>query len=539
MKKKLIPFILPAILLAILLFMASPLFAVETHTDVITLEAGKRPQFSPSDFLEGADWCVNLSYLDTSSIDYKKVGEYPLYLYHGFQKYTINVCVEDTTAPSLTCRVNQITVQKGDRITVNTIGMKAEDNTGIDRLLFHHISAEKIHTDETIEDSEHLTDLFLNGRDLWTKEYTFEYGGIYTISVTARDAYNNETEVSLSVIVEEAPVLSAVEHIYLAIGETVDFAEYIDVWDFLDEDYSAEDVVIDTTALDTTKSGDYPVNYTARDSYGLSTRTSTTVHLRTPAELQEMINTHKINKDEHIILGAYNLYDSGYYDKNDLAFVQNVMLPTIVHIENSANDTFGSGYILKIDEDFVTIATNDHVIAGDYAPTIYFYDGTSCDGIVVASDPREDIAFVRIPIDGSSETLSLPFEYVETLRTVHINEGYWKGLGNERNIDLCYNCIDTDGTIWKSSIGYMIYKEATRTWNEYENINECIISMPPVGGTSGSAIFDGHGRFIAMLRGYTTYYQTDGTTYTETVAIPLCEILDYYQMVFHEKLQYQ
>ena len=533
----LIPATLLALFLGATLFITSPLFSVEKTRDSITLEAGKKPSFTPSDFLAGDEWCVNLSYLDDSAVNHKKVGEYPLHIYHGFEKYTVTVQVVDTTAPTLTCNMKNITIKKGDYITVNTIGMKATDNTGIDRLLFHHIVAEKIHVES--EDDSHLETLFLDGRELWTKEYTFEHGGIYTITVSAIDAYNNTAELSLNVTVEEPPVIDTVDSIYLAIGQTIDFSEYIEVWDYLDEDYSAKDVVIDTSALDITKSGEYQVIYTAKDSYGLSSQSTTTVYLRTPLELQDMINTHEINKDEHLIIGAYNPYDSGYYEKNDPEFIQEVMLPSIVHIENDDNDTFGSGYIIKIDANFVTIATNDHVVTGDFDPEVYFYDGTSCEGMIVATDPREDIAFIRIPIDGNSEETSLPFEYVETLRTVHINEGYWKGLSNEKNIALCYSCIDTEGEIWQDAIGHMVYKEATRTWNEYEDINECIISMPPVGGTSGSAIFDGHGRFIAMVRGYTTYYNYDGSQYVETVAVPLIEILDFYQMVFHEKLHYQ
>ena len=517
------------------LFMISPLFAVETAQKNITIEAGERVKFAPSEFLDGADWCVNMSFIDDSAVNYKEVGEYPIYIYHGFQKYTAYVRVEDTTAPSLTCNIRNITIQKGDSITVNTIGMKADDNTGIDRLLFFHISAEKIHVEgEKEEDSAYTESLYLKGRDIWTEDYTFEHGGLYTITVCAMDAYNNTSYLSVNVTVEEPPVLEAEEKIYLATGQTIDFADYIEVWDFMEPKYSAEDVVIDSSAVDMSKTGEYQVTYTATDSYGLSTQVSTTVCVHTAAELQELINTHEINKDDNIIIGAYNLYDSGYYEENNPALIQQAMLPAIVHIENDDNYTFGSGYILKINEDYVTIATNDHVITGDYAPSVTFYDGTVCQAVVIAKDAREDIAFLQIPLAQNSDEYFLSREYAESLRTVHINEGYWNALENESRIDICYNCIDENGEVWQSAVGYMVYKEATRTWNEYENINECIISMSPVGGTSGSAIFDGHGRLIAMVRGYTEY-----DTYTETVAVPLGEILDYYEMVFHEKLQYQ
>ena len=537
-KLKLLLFLLGTIIalaLSASLFIMSPLFSVEKVQDTITLEAGKRPRFTPSDFLDGADWCVKMSIVDDSAVNHKKVGKYPIYIYHGFEKYTAHVNVVDTTAPSLECSLQNITIKKGDYITVNTIGMKANDNTGIDRLLFQHVSAEKIHVEgETEEDAAYTENLYLKGRDIWTKDYTFEHGGVYTITVCAMDAYNNTTRLSINVTVEEPPVLKVIDKVYLATGQTIDFADYVEVWDFLDAEYSVEDVVIDSSTVDISKAGEYQVSYTATDDYGLSTQASTTVYIHSAADLQELINTHEINKDEHIIIGAYNIYDSGYYKENNPAFIQEAMLPAIVHIENDDNYTFGSGYILKIDEDFITIATNEHVIMGDYTPTITFHDGTICDAMVVAKDAREDIAFLRIPIDESNDETSLSTEYVETLRTVHINEGYWNKLGNNSTIDICYNCIDEEGNIWQGAVGYMIYKEAARTWNEYENINECIISMEPVGGTSGSAIFDGHGRLIAMVRGYTDY-----GTYIETVAVPLGEILDYYEMIFHEKLQYQ
>ena len=52
--------------------------------------------------------------------------------------------------------------------------------------------------------------------------------------------------------------------------------------------------------------------------------------------------------------------------------------------------------------------------------------------------------------------------------------------------------------------------------------------------TSGSAIFDGYGHLIGMIRGYTHY-----ATHTETVAVPLKEILNYFESVFKYKIHYQ
>lgn len=537
-KLLLIPITMFFIVIGAVIFMISPLFAVENTYTSLTLEAGRKPDFAPSDFLKGADWCVAMSAVDTSSVDYKTVGEYPVYIYHGFEKYTHTVEVIDTTVPTLECKIKNITVKKGDYITVNTIGMNATDNTEIDRLLFQHIVAEKIQVDGEPDDAQYIENLFIKGRDLWAQSYTFEHGGIYTLTVAATDAYNNTTYLSLNVTVEEPPVLVAESDIYLAIGNKIEFTDYISVWDFLDTDYDVEDVWIDHD-VNFSSAGNYKILYTARDEYGLESYATTNVHVYSAADLQELINTHVINMSNHVIVGATNIYDSGYYTENNPELIQDVMEPAIIHIENSSNDTFGSGYIIKIDDHFVTIATNDHVITGDITPQIFFHDGTYKYAAIVAADAREDIAFLRIPISDGDNEASVTPEYVKTLRTVHINKSYWEALDNDTPINLCYTCIDVDGETWTEAVGYLIYKEATRDWNEYLEINECIISMDPVGGTSGSAIFDGHGYLIGMVRGYTTYDYNPNESYTETVAVPLGEILDYYEMIFHEKLHYQ
>ena len=65
-------------------------------------------------------------------------------------------------------------------------------------------------------------------------------------------------------------------------------------------------------------------------------------------------------------------------DEQTLAEIQELMLPTVVHIENDKLDTFGSGFIIEINDEFVTIATNEHVIHSDMIADVSFFDATSC-----------------------------------------------------------------------------------------------------------------------------------------------------------------
>ena len=535
-KKKIVLCILGIITLlclSLILFLKSPLFEVELKTTESHLEIGNKAETSPDFYLDGSDWCVALSHVDTSSVKYTKVGRYPVYIYHGFQKYTSYINVTDTTAPVVTCDVKNKTVVPGETVSVNSLGLNIQDYSEIESVLFTKISSTKFYTGLPDEETVDMREAYRKGLSMEAEEFLFSYGGIYTLTICVSDTFYNTSEITLTLKVEEAPVLEVPSDFYVADTKQIDFAEYITAWDFITEDLDAEDVVVDTSELNLSKVGTYPVTFSATDEYGLTAVATANVHVSSQDALQELINTHAVNIASDTIIGAHNPYDSGYYTSDDIEFIQDAMLPCIVHIENDSLETFGSGFIIEITDEFVTLATNEHVITSDLAVDITFYDGTTCSGAVVASHAERDIAFVRIPIDGKSSSSSLSSEYVKNLRTVHINKSYWDDLADDCKISIGYNCIDIEGNIWRTVSGYMVEKEAVRDWNEYADVNETIISMDPVAGSSGSAIFDGYGRLVGMIRGYTEY---DG--YSETVAVPLSEILKYFEVVFKYKIQY-
>lgn len=526
--------IITLLCLAIVLFLKSPLFEVEFVTTETHLEIGNETERNPDFYLDGANWCVAMSHVDTSAVKETKVGRYPIYIYHGFQKYTSYVNVTDTTAPIVSCDVKNKTVVPGTIVSVNTLGLQIEDYSEIESVRFTKISSTKFYTGLPDEQTVEMREAYRKGLPMEAEEFQFAYGGVYTLTISVSDIFHNTSEIALTLKVEEPPVIEVPSDFYVAEAKEIDFSEHISVWDFITEDLDAEDVEVDTSQLNLAKVGTYPVSFSATDEYGLETIKTANVHVSSQDALQELLNTHKIDLATSIIIGAKNPYDSGYYATENIDFIQNIMLPCIVHIENDVLDTFGSGFIIEINDEFVTIVTNEHVINSNLTSDVTFFDATTCSGAVVASCPVRDIAFIRIPIDGKNSNSSLSFDYVQSLRTVHINKGYWDGLSDDCYITIGYNCIDMEGKIWKTTTGYMVEKEAIRDWNEYKDVNETIISMSPIPGTSGSALFDGYGRLVGMVRGYTNY-----DTYTETVAVPLSEILSYFEIIFKYKIHYQ
>lgn len=526
--------ILALFILCSILFLKSSFFKVSLSTKETHLEIGNKAETNPAFYLKGNEWCIPFSRVDTSAVKHTKVGRYPIYIYHGFQKLTCYVNVTDTTPPVVRCDVKNKTIVSGDTVSVKNLGLKIEDYSDIESIQFTKISSTKFYTGLPDEQTEGMREAYRKGISMEAEDFQFSYGGIYTLTITVSDAFYNSSEIELILTVEQPPVIEVPNHFYVADTKEIDFTEYIEVWDLITEDMEVGDVIIDTSKLKLSNEGTYPVTFTATDDYGLTATKTVSVHVSSQKALQELINTHAINSATSTIIGAKNPYDSGYYDSKDISFIQGIMLPSIVYVENDALDTSGSGFIIEITDEFITIATNEHVITDDLAVDVTFFDAAQCRGPVVAANAKRDIAFIRIPIDGKSSTTSLTSEYIKKLRTVHINKGYWDKLADDCKITIGYNCINSEAKIWETSSGFMVEKEAIRDWNQYKDIKETIISMPPVAGSSGSAIFDEHGRLMGMVRGYTEY---DG--YTETVAVPLSELLIYFESVFKYKIHYQ
>lgn len=526
--------VLAGLCFGLILFLKSPLFKVELTTKETHLEIGDTLESNPAFYLSGEDWCVSLSYVDTSSVKKTKVGRYPIYIYHGFNKYTCYVNVTDTLAPVVTCDVKNKTITPGETLSVHTLGLNVQDHSKIDSIVFTKIASSHFYTGLPEEEIADMKEAYRKGLDMWAEEFQFAYGGIYTLTIKVTDEFHNSSEITLNLTVEQPPVITAPNHIYVAFNQKVDYSNYVEAWDFIDEEFNEEDLVINTSEINMSAAGEYKVYYTATDSYGLSITAYSIVHVSSQEALQELINTHVINISDDIIIGASNPYDIGYYENSNLSDIQELMLPTIVHIENDKLDTFGSGFIIEINDEFVTIATNEHVITSDMIVDVTFFDAMACTGSVVASNAREDIAFVRIPITEKTSASSLTDDYVKTLRTVHINKGYWDALTNDSNIGFCYNCIDINGEVWMRADGTILEKVTMRDWNDYKNISETIISTTPVAGSSGSALYDTQGRLVGMIRGYTDYVD-----YSETVAVPLDRILKYFETIFKYKIQYQ
>lgn len=480
-----VPFVLLFVLISIL-FLKSPLFQVRLSTPQTLLEAGTKPERNPDFYLDGTDWSVPLSYIDTSSVKYTKAGRYPVHIYHGFQKFTSYINVIDTTGPVVTCEVKTKTIIPGEIVSTKNLGLDIQDFSEIASTKFIRISSSKFHTNLSEADTKDMQETYQNGISMEAEDFQFSYGGTYTLTICVSDVFHNKSELILTVNVEEPPVIETPEDFYIADQTEVDFLQYIKVWDFISEELDISKVKVDSSQLNLSKTGTYPVIFSATDDYGLTTTKSVNVHVCSVFELQELINSHTISIENQAIIGAPNPYDNGYYTSANTDLIQQMMLPSIVNIKNNSLDRHGRGFIVEINDKFVTLATSEHIINGDLIIDVTFYDTTLCSGAVVAADSDRGIAFIRIPIGEINTISSLSYDYVKKLRTVHINKG---------------------------------------DWDKHINDNESILSIATNTIASGCPLFDDCGRLVGMA--------------CETVNVPLPELLEYFELIFKYKIHYQ
>lgn len=333
----------------------------------------------------------------------------------------------DMTAPIISCDINTKTIKAGDIISVSKLGIRVTDNSKIESLLFTKICSDNFYMPSTSNNDKQLEDMkkaYAAGITISGEEFQFSYGGIYELTVTATDIYANSSDFTFTLKVETPPIIETPKDYYVVTGTEISYEDYVKVWDIVDGEYDFSNVTLDTSNLHIGKEGTYTISFEAKDKYGLSSTQKANVHIMSKTALQELIDTHKINASEHAIVGAYNKYDIGRYE--DANLLETAIAPALVKITNEDNGKTGDGFIIKIDNDFVTIATNESVVRGHLTALVSFFDDSKYNASVVFTNEEYNLAFIRIPVDGVNEASSISSDRLSTLRTVHLDEAQWK-----------------------------------------------------------------------------------------------------------------
>lgn len=473
-----------------------------------TLELGQEVSQDPFDYLEGYDFIVERIRVDASAVNLKQPGTYQVSCTHGRKVFTYEIVIQDTIAPELTIQEKDFIFLRGRQYTVYDLVESATDLSGqVDVTL--------------VQDDRERMDL------------VYKQNGQYEVTVKAADASGNETLQQVPVIVDTPPEISGMREYYLATGyeqsqETL--ATGIVAEDETDGDLTAA-VVIDTSGVDWNIAGAYQVAYTVEDQYGFEASSYADVYVMERDALQEEIDTHRINRFDFVIDGAYNIYDAGYYEEDDVDFIREQMEPAFLRIRKSAN-AYGSGFILEITDTQIVICTNRHVVGSNKKADIYFHEGSHAVATVVDRDSDIDIALLTVELADINE------ELLDTLMTVHVDTEYWKSLDNEADISVCMRTINDNGKVWRDREGTLRYKE-----NSYGDVLAVmdkrglmtVVDMSLYNGCSGSAILDGHGNLICMAT-LILKQRVNGSWIRTNCGVTLPKILSFYEETMGKSL---
>ena len=420
MKKRLIIIgILSVLLLGFGLFYLNlPIIELDNHVKVEI-----NSEIDPYSYIKDYKKCNKEDIkIDTSKLDTSKLGEQVITYTVKDEVYEVNVNVVDSVAPTFDI-VNK------DFYVGDEVKAEALVNNIIDQ------------TNTTVS---------------FDKEYDFSKEGHYDVVVVVEDEGKNKTEKNITVKVitdTEKPTLTGVTNKTVTIGSTINYLSGITAKDNRDE---KPEVTVDSSAVNTSKTGSYKVKYTVKDQAGNINEYECTI---TVVE-KKVVQTVPSNGEKIV----YLTFDDGPSDNTlkilDILDRYNAKATFFVTGDNGSSSKYRS-VIKQIHQRGHTVAL--HTYSHDWniykSVDAYFNDLNKIGNIV-----KDQIGFVpkyiRFP-GGSSNTISR--NYCKGIMSTLVSEvqrrGYQYYDWNVDSTDASGNNV-AKSKIVKASIGY-----------SYNNIN--------------------------------------------------------------------
>lgn len=186
-------------------------------------------------------------------------GEYTIYVIHGSKRITVRLTVEDTKAPA-----------------AEVLALNVNQNGPF---------PEAIDFFKNIEDASEVEAKFKSKVDLT------ELDKPYAVSIELSDIHGNKKtyDTTMTKIVDRvAPTITLPKNVVGYIGEAIAYRKDIVV---TDNCFGEVDIVVDSSAVDTSKAGSYKIKYTATDKAGnVSTAETILVILETKYTYEQLMN---------------------------------------------------------------------------------------------------------------------------------------------------------------------------------------------------------------------------------------------------------
>lgn len=230
-------------------------------------------------------------------------------------------------------------------------------------------------------------------------------------------------------------------------------------------------------------------------------------------------------------------------DLSDVSAIAKEAMPSIVAITNTGTVSYqtfwgieekqgesaGSGIIIKQDDDYLYIATNNHVVDGADSLTVQFVDNETVTCEVKGTDRSDDLAVVKVALaDIKQETLNaIRIATLAETDSLEVGQGVI-AIGNA----LGYGQSVTNGII--SALERTVTVQDTQTGQSIVNNNMIQTNAAINPGNSGGALLNANGEVIGINSVKYSDTDVEGFGY----AIPMSDampIID--QLITREKVE--
>ncbi len=211
-------------------------------------------------------------------------------------------------------------------------------------------------------------------------------------------------------------------------------------------------------------------------------------------------------------------------DVSDIA--ENVM-PAIVQVTNMSiteyrtwfgqsfeqqSESAGSGIIMSSDDEYLYIASNNHVVEGARELTITFFDGTAVEGQIQGTNSEKDLAVVKVAIKDISD------ETMDAIKVATIGDSSGLKVGESAVVignALGYGQSVTTGVI--SALEREVTFQNTDGSTSKNTLIQTEAAVNP--GNSGGALLNMNGEVIGIVSAKYSDTDVEGMGY----AIPISE----------------
>lgn len=216
-------------------------------------------------------------------------------------------------------------------------------------------------------------------------------------------------------------------------------------------------------------------------------------------------------------------------DLTDVSSIVDEVMPSVVAITNTGTVTYqsyfgrsysqesqscGSGFIYKQDDDYIYIATNNHVVSGAEKLTVQFADDAVVDANTQGTVPSNDLAIVKVAI------ADIPKDTYNAIKVASIGNSDELSVG-EASIAignaLGFGQSVTTGVI--SALGRTVSSQDETTGETVTNNNLIQTDAAINPGNSGGALLNSKGEVIGINSVKYASTEVEGIGY----AIPMSE----------------